>query len=406
MKLPRPLVVDTAIAVAATVASVLATLSHPNDDSPWKKVPALSVDVSPTGQFGEHMVAVHNPAHTQPWIPILLLTLPLAMRRRYPLAAFGVQFAAAFGVGDHNNLIGFFAIVFGAFSAAVHSPNRLPTAVMMIGGAAVISIRFGNVTPPVPGWATAFVILVPLWWAGSAIRTRQLRVEASEDRARRLERDQEAATRRALAAERARIARELHDVVSHNVSVMVVQAGAARQVIDDYPGQAAEAMRAVEVSGREAMTDLRHLLGLLAPTDDDAAPPDGPLGPQPGLDQIDALVAKVGSAGLPVELRVDGTPRPLSPALDLTAYRVVQEALTNALRYAGGARTEVLLRYGEGEVELTVRDEGAVPATAVGAGRGLLGMRERVGLYGGTVDAGPRLGGGYQVRATIPVYAP
>jgi signal transduction histidine kinase len=384
----------------------MATLSHPNDDPPWRKVPGLPADVSPTDQFGQHVEAVHTHAQAQPWIPILLLTLPLAMRRRYPLVAFGVQFAAAFGVGDHNNAVGFFAIVFGAFSAAAYSPNRLPTAVMVIGGAGVIAARFGDVSPPVPGWATAFLILVPLWWAGSAIRTRQLRAEASEHRALRLERDQAAATRRALAAERARIARELHDVVSHNVSVMVVQAGAARQVIDEYPEQAAAAMRAVEASGREAMTDLRHLLGLLAPTDDDAAPPDGPLGPQPGLDQIDALVAKVGSAGLPVELRVDGTPRPLSPALDLTAYRVVQEALTNALRYAGGAKTEVVLRYGEREVELTVRDEGAARATAVGAGRGLLGMRERVGLYGGTVDAGPRLGGGYQVRATIPVYAP
>src|SRR6266496_2693790 len=137
MKVPRPLVVDTAIAAAATVASVLATLSHPDTDSPWRKVPGIPVDVDPADQFGRHVEVAHTQA--QPWIPILLLTLPLAVRRRYPLAAFAVQFAAVFGVGDHNTLVGFFAIVFGAFSAAAHSPNRLPTAIMMNGGAAVIA---------------------------------------------------------------------------------------------------------------------------------------------------------------------------------------------------------------------------------------------------------------------------
>src|SRR5690242_9329359 len=168
MKVPRPLVVDTAIAAAATVASVMATVSHPNDGSPWRKVPDFPVDVYP-GPGGKIIGNVHaDHAQSLPWLPILFLTLPLAARRKYPLAAFAVQFLAVFGVGSHNNLIGFFAIVFGAFSAAVYSPNRLATGILMIGGAAVISIRFGDVTPPVPGWATAFLILVPLWWAGNA----------------------------------------------------------------------------------------------------------------------------------------------------------------------------------------------------------------------------------------------
>jgi signal transduction histidine kinase len=205
------------------------------------------------------------------------------------------------------------------------------------------------------------------------------------------------------------MARELHDVVAHSVSVMVVQAGAARQVVNASPEKAGEALLAVESVGREALTELRNLLGLLS--DHSADPVEAPdLAPQPGMDELASLIQRVGEAGLPVELRVVGRPRPLPAGVDLAAYRIVQEALTNALKYSGLARTEVVLDYRDSELKVEVLDEGAGerPRSAVGAvgartGRGLAGMRERVALYGGRLEAGPRLERGYAVRAWLPL---
>ncbi len=189
-------------------------------------------------------------------------------------------------------------------------------------------------------------------------------------------------------------------MVAHSVGVMVVQAGAARHILSKSPQQADEALRAVESSGREAMAELRHLLGLLNQDDDQVA-----LAPQPGLDQLDSLVRRVGEAGLPVTLHVEGRTRPLPPGLDLAAYRVVQEALTNALKYAGLARTDVILDYREDELKIEVLDDGPgrSAAAGTGAGHGLVGMRERLALYGGTLEAGPRLERGYAVRAWLPL---
>jgi len=203
----------------------------------------------------------------------------------------------------------------------------------------------------------------------------------------------------ALADERQRIARELHDVVAHSVSVMVVQTGAARTLLTRAPDQAAEALLAVERSGREALGELRALLGLLTQADAEPA-----LAPQPGLGQLDRLVERVGEAGLPIELHVDGTPRALPPGLDLTAYRILQEALTNALKYAGGARTTVTVEFGERELRLEVLDAGVQkPNGQAGAGRGLLGMHERVAVYGGHLETGQRPEGGFAVRARLPL---
>jgi signal transduction histidine kinase len=234
----------------------------------------------------------------------------------------------------------------------------------------------------------------------------------------------------------------MHDVVTHNVSVMVVQAGAARRVLDSMPGDAREALLAVEASGRTAMTELRHLLGLLAPAgegigDQPAAgavaaagfggvPGPGPggapgaaLSPQPGVTQIPALLARVVGAGLPVELSVDAAQsrRPLPPGLDLAAYRVVQEALTNVMKHAGQARTTVRIEYRPRELLITVSDDGrpadAAPAVAAaagpgqpaapGGGRGLIGLRERLAVYGGVLDAGPRPGGGWRLAVRVPL---
>jgi signal transduction histidine kinase len=221
----------------------------------------------------------------------------------------------------------------------------------------------------------------------------------SAQRLLRAEAEHEAQTRRAVDAERARIAGELHDVVTHNVSVMVVQAGAARSVLSSSPEQAREALLAVEASGRTAMSELRHLLGLLAPAGGD----EELLVPQPGAARVPALVERVRAAGLSVELSVTGA-RDLPPGVDLAAYRVVQEALTNVIKHAGTARAAVVLEYRRDDLVITVTDDGR-PVTGAGGpgGRGLIGLRERIGLYGGELDAGPRPGGGWRVRARIPL---
>ena len=212
------------------------------------------------------------------------------------------------------------------------------------------------------------------------------------DRASRLELQRDAA----LQAERTRIARELHDVVTHGVSVMVMQAGAARQQIEHDPVLAETLLRGVEDGGREALGELRRFLGLLGDHEDAA-----PLSPQPGLDQIETLVARVRAAGVPVELSIEGDARPLPGGIELAAYRVVQEALTNALKHGEHPNAQVRIRFEPRALELEILDDGAGQAGP--PGHGLLGMRERVGIYGGTVSSGPQEGHGYAVRARLPL---
>ncbi|MFF4885051.1 sensor histidine kinase [Streptomyces nigra] len=273
------------------------------------------------------------------------------------------------------------------------------------------------------GWAAAAVAWAAVVvLAAALVRTRRRWRAAVGERGWLLERERESAARTAVAAERDRIARELHDIVSHTVSLMVVQAGAAREVLGTMPDEAAAALRAVEDAGRGAMTDLRHLLGVLAPPADGRDEADGDPGtggasvpaPQPGLDRLGQLVDRVSFAGLPVEVRISGEPRPLPPGIDVTAYRIVQEALTNALRHGDGGRAEVSVRYADHALRVEVLNTGpsvltgdpAVPRHREGTGRGLLGLRERVALYGGDLDARRRLGGGYRVRARIPLDRP
>jgi signal transduction histidine kinase len=297
--------------------------------------------------------------------------------------------------------VGITAVMIAAYSVGAHARYRLLSLGVLVATATAIVAAYGNnALPPVPAYLGPYLLVVPLWVAGHAIRTRQQRADAFEDRATRLEREQEAATRAAVEAERGRIARELHDVVAHSVSVMLVQAGAARHVLDTAPEQTREALLAVEASGREAMADLRHLLGVLNDDGEGLA-----LAPQPGIEQIESLVRRVGEAGLPVVLRIEGQPGPLPPGINLTAYRIVQEALTNALKYAGLARTEVVLEYHTSELKVEVMDEGTGHYGREDGeqGRGLVGMQERVALYGGSLEAGPRLERGYAVRAWLPL---
>ncbi|MEY9925602.1 signal transduction histidine kinase [Catenulispora sp. GP43] len=264
-------------------------------------------------------------------------------------------------------------------------------------------------------------------------RERGRHTRAIEERGWLLERERESAAQQAVDEERSRIARELHDIVSHNVSMMLIQAGAARQVLTAAPAARAEpaegsgasavaedALLAVENAGRETMTELRHLLGVLAPAQDGRDVDDPDLTPQPTMARLSALVDKIAFAGLPVDVRISGEPRPLPGGIDATGYRVVQEALTNALKY-GGKSAELTVRYddrylrievltaGSGSMEAIGADTAAPdapPQAKIGTGRGLLGLKERVAVYGGDLDARRRLGGGFRVRAKIPLDAP
>lgn len=262
---------------------------------------------------------------------------------------------------------------------------------------------------------TAF--LIGSWVFGRTVRLRRAYLAELTARAERLERAREADARVARAEERSRIARELHDVVAHHVSVMTVQAGAARRILDRDPAKATEALSNIERMGRTALGEMRRIVGVLRVGGDDGAP-EGERAPQPGLADVEALIARLREAGLAVTVRTEGTPRPLSPGVDLAAYRLIQEALTNVLKHAGrDVRAQVVLEYGRHRLTVTVRDDGAGGGVGAGAarrpaagsdprhgqGHGLVGMRERVALYGGDLRVGPRPGGGFEVHARFPL---
>ncbi|MBO0867026.1 MAG: two-component sensor histidine kinase [Micromonosporaceae bacterium] len=338
----------------------------------------------------------------------LLVTAPLAVRRRWPVAGYAIQFTAALTLdGRGSSRVVVVAVLLGAYSVAAHG-RWVPLSLgALLASCVAVALTVNRVTLPIPAWASAFAVLTPFALLGVTIRATRSRAEAATQRADALRAGQAAATRAAVAEERARIARELHDVVSHHVSVMVVQAGAAEKVLDPAaPGQtgtdlARRAVRAVGASGREAMAELRHLLGVLNP------PGDGePLAPQPGLDRLDALVERVRAAGQPVTLHRSALRLPRG--VEITAYRIVQEALTNALRHAPGATTTVVVAPTRiGDLCIEVSDDGAAqpPAAPTGAGAGLVGLAERLALYGGTLRTSHRPGGGFQVSARIPIVA-
>ncbi len=218
-----------------------------------------------------------------------------------------------------------------------------------------------------------------------------------DQRVRLAERERDVAAREAVVEERARIARELHDAIAHNVSMMVVQAGAERRVLDRRNESTKEVLATIEQIGRDALTEMRRLVGMLRSEGAD------PLAPQPGLGDLPTLVAQVHAAGLPVDLHVEGEPRELSVGIELSAYRIVQEALTNALKHAGEARAVVRVRYDPDSLELEIADDGAgAHAPVASGGHGLVGMRERVALYGGRLEAGRRESGGFGVRVLLP----
>ena len=269
-------------------------------------------------------------------------------------------------------------------------------------GVVWLASSFAVVRQPDRSWGTWLFVTLFLtlaWVGGFFIRRPVEQAHAAEERARTLELEQETAARDAISQERQRIARELHDVIAHSVSVMTVQTGAVRRLLLPEQEKEREALLSVEATGRQALTEMRRLVGLLK---EDTVMPM--YAPQPSMKTLDILVGTVREAGLPVELSVEGQQQELAPGVDLAAYRVVQEALTNALKYAGPARAWVTVRWASDEIELEVENDGKGDAgEGDGGGHGLIGMKERVAVVGGTLESGPRNGGGFVVKARIPV---
>jgi signal transduction histidine kinase len=361
-------------------------------------------------------LAVFGNAHIMPRQVSAVFTVamcaPVALRRRYPVGAFGCVLA----IGVLDALLrpptgSDLAVFVMLYTLAAYRPRRvsLPGLGICLAGSVIALVRWvhGLVFPSLfaLGAVVAFFAGPPLlaWLLGDSMQWRRGFYRGLEERAARLERERDAQAQIAAAAERARIARELHDVVAHNVSVMVVQADGAGYALDSSPELARQALEAISSTGRQALAEMRSLLGVLRSADGDPAE----LTPQPGVQQLAGLLEQARAAGLPVSFAVEGVPRPLLPGAALAAYRIVQESLTNARKHGGPAVTAtVTLRFCEDRLVIKVTDDGRKPSAASradGRGHGLIGMHERVEAYGGTVSAGPRPGGGWRVTAMLPL---
>ena len=341
------------------------------------------------------------------WIaaPLVVIAIaPLLWWRRFP---FGAP-AAVFVINAVESFIDgrlpmFTVATFISVMAAVFLFGILEDRRQAVVGLAIALGAAGVVTlnDPGQGWSdfAGVVLLFSIaWLTGFAIGRKLEQASAAQERAERLESEREAEARAAVAEERARIARELHDVVGHSVSVMTVQASAVRRRLLPDQEQEREALEIVEQTGREALAEMRRLVGVLRRPEEAPA-----LAPQPSLQHLDRLVAQAGESGLPVELRIEGEPTPLPPGVDLTAYRLVQEGLTNAIKHARASKADVVVTYSDGTVEVSVTDDGTGDGDGGGGGHGLVGMRERVSVYGGELEAGPRPEGGYALKARLPV---
>jgi signal transduction histidine kinase len=333
-------------------------------------------------------------------------SLPFALQRRAPLWAPAVVCIAialaAFVSGDSvNNLtMPFVAALSAAVAFGLIADRRQAIAgwTVVVAAAAVVSYQTSS---PFSDFFWLLLILTLAWFFGVSLGTRTEQARELRARVEAAERERTFAAERATAEERARIARELHDVVAHSVSVMVVQASGVRRLLKEEQHRERDALLSVEQIGRQALTEMRRMLGVMRTgTEQPAA-----LAPQPGLQYLDRLIAQVEEAGLPVSLRVEGERPELPPGVDLSAYRIIQEGLTNALKHSKGAHAEVLIRYVDSSVQLEIADDGAGAVNGDGNGHGLVGMRERVALYGGKLEAGPRDGGGFVLRAELPVEA-
>jgi signal transduction histidine kinase len=337
---------------------------------------------------------------------ILLQTVPLVWRRKAPvlvlsLATTGLFLLSLLGYFRSLAALGFLVAL---FSVAAHRDRVASIPAGLIAALAVLVILVWGKEPVDLDALIAEVLIVGgVWFVGDGLRIRRSQLVLLRERAAQLERDREERAQRAVEEERRVIARELHDVVAHNVSVIVAQAAAAQRVFPTQPNGALLALDAIETTGREALVEMRRLTGVLRTE----AEPMASRSPQPGLGDLDVLADQVREAGIPTTVRIKGRPRSLPPGLDLSAFRIVQEALTNTLKHAGPAQAEVLVRYGGSRLELRITDDGSggdgESAHSIRPKYGHLGMRERVALFGGELRVGPRPAGGYQVVASLPL---
>jgi signal transduction histidine kinase len=375
-------------------------------------VEALALALALAGQI-ELWVGSGNDPRATAVIAALVATLPLLLRRRLPFGAPAFAFTglalislfspAAVPGGTSFTL---FALMLAFWAAGAQHDRQQAAAGAAIGLAAVVVmvasggrgsiVETGDVELSLFIWS---LIAVGLPLGAFALRARAQRAAELQERADRLEREREERTRAAVAAERARIARALHDVIAHSVTVMTVQGGAARLLLDSDPARAREPLLVVEETGHQALADMRRLVGIVQ-DEPERAPA---LTPQPGLADLPALAEKLRRAGLPTDLVVHGKPETLTPGVELAAYRVVQEALTNALKHAGPARARVTVSYEPCALRLEISDDGPGTSSQQHGGHGLVGMRERVALYGGHLEVSPRAGGGFSVRARLPL---
>jgi signal transduction histidine kinase len=332
----------------------------------------------------------------------LVFALSLAWRRRVPLAVLALAIAASVAANFVALLdattVPALALVLATYSVGAHTEGLPAT----IGGLGVVALIAENVGRDFSPEDVLFIgmILGGAWLAGRAMRYWREREQTLKRLTVELEREREEKARLAVAEERVRIARELHDIVAHAIGVIVLQARGGRRSLATNPDETRDTLDTIEATGSQALAEMRRLLGMLRRDDERTA-----LAPQPTLRRLDALAAQVTEAGLPVDLAVEGRPIELPPGIDLSAYRIVQEALTNALKHAGPATARVVVRYGQNDVELEIADTGVGLAASDGTGHGLVGIRERVAIYGGELQAGPRPEGGFRLRARLPVGA-
>ena len=365
------------------------------------------------------------------WAYVLLVAGPLALlvRRRWPLGVLAVTLACglAYAARTYPESPSQLAVYPALWTVAVTLPRRtawLAATVSALAVAAAELFLYGDTMFDGEPLYAAVTVFAAMWWA-EAVRTRRAYVAELRDRAERAERTREEEARRRVDEERLRIARELHDVVSHTIGVISVQAGVAAHLLERRPDKAADSLAAIRQASDEALGELHAMLGVLRERDGDGGTP---LAPAPGLAELDALVAQAAGAGVEVQVSLEGAPRPLPAAVDLACYRVVQESLTNVVRHAGASRAEITVRHDDGRVVVEVTDNGRGAAVGNGSesadngvesaggrrptdpdrrdrrsGQGLVGMRERARSLGGTLEAGPRPGGGFRVQAVLPV---
>lgn len=340
------------------------------------------------------------------WFDVLAsvaFLVPFFFRRRYPFGApvavavliSGISFVDQGLINDE--FVAFLSGIAAAFMFGMLKDRMqaLAGAAILVGTIAIIAHNQGDH----PGdFGFPMIVFGVAWVVGYGLGQKLHEADEARERAERLEREREEQARLAVAEERARIARELHDIVGHSVSVMTVQAAGVRRLLKPEQEREREALMVIEQTGREALAEMRRLVGVLRRPEEAPA-----LAPQPSLENVDRLVSQACEAGLPVELRVEGSPVQLPAGVDLTAYRFVQEGLTNAIKHARAKHAEVVVRYSDRYVELTVIDDGTGDGDGVKGGNGLVGMRERVSVYGGDLEAGPQPEGGYRLRAKLPL---